>query len=229
MKAMILAAGRGERMRPLTDTLPKPLLHVAGKPLIQHHIEALVRAGIVDLVINHAWMGQKIEMALGDGSQFGARIRYSPEGEQALETGGGIFKALPLLCEGNANESFIVLNGDIFTEYTFNSLSLAPERLAHLVLINNPEHNPKGDFALAGSEVQSDGDPKLTFSGIGVYSPILFQACQSGRFPLAPLLRMAMQQGKVSGEHYTGLWMDIGTPARLEEINKAYTQTLRGT
>lgn len=226
MKAMILAAGRGERMRPLTDSVPKPLLHVAGKPLIQHHIEALVRAGIVDLVINHAWMGQQIEKALGDGSHFGARIQYSAEGEQALETGGGIFKALPLLCADCVNDSFIVVNGDIFTQYDYHGLHLAPDRLVHLVLVSNPEHNTKGDFALDGSDVMVDGPEKLTFSGIGVYRASLFERCHAGRFPLAPLLRSAMQQGKVTGEHFTGLWMDIGTPARLEEINARYTAEL---
>lgn len=232
MKAMILAAGRGERMRPLTDTTPKPLLTVAGKPLIQHHIEALVRAGIVDLVINHAWMGRQIEKALGDGSTYGARIQYSSEGDQALETGGGIFKALPLLTDTDTDEStvessgepFIVVNGDIFTQYDYTALTLAPDRLAHLVLVDNPEHNQRGDFALEGSEVMEEGADKLTFSGIGVYCAALFKQCQAGRFPLAPLLRVAMQQGKVTGEHFTGLWMDIGTPARLEEINAAFRQ-----
>ena len=208
-------------MRPLTDSTPKPLLSVVGKPLIQHHIEALVRAGIQELVINHAWLGQQIETALGNGAQFGAHIQYSPEGE-ALETGGGIFKALPLLCGDDPETPFVVVNGDIFTDYDYHALQLAPGRLAHLVLVSNPEHNPRGDFALQGNEVAVDGENRLTFSGIGVYRVGLFADCQAGRFPLAPLLRNAMTQGKVTGEHFPGLWMDIGTPERLAEINAGF-------
>jgi MurNAc alpha-1-phosphate uridylyltransferase len=213
---MILAAGRGERMRPLTDEFPKPLLPVAGKPLIERHIEALVSAGFVDIVINHAWLGAKIEAALGDGSRFGARIRYSPEGEQGLETGGGIYRALPLLGEG----PFLVINGDIVTDFDFRRIPEIPVGLAHLVLVPNPPHHVGGDFYLDGEKVYSRGTPLFTFSGIGIYHPRLFDGCRPGIFPLAPLLREAMGQGQVTGELFQGLWMDVGTVDRLEEAEK---------
>jgi MurNAc alpha-1-phosphate uridylyltransferase len=216
MKAMILAAGRGERMRPLTDHTPKPLLKVGDKALIEHHIEAVARAGIHDIVINHAWLGEQIERHLGDGSRFNVRIHYSCEGGQALETGGGIFKALPLL----GQEAFMVINGDIFTDLDLSTLPAHIEGLAHLVLVDNPAHNPNGDFALVSSRVQSAGTPMLTFSGIGIYRPELFGACQPGAFPLAPLLRQAMAQGQITGTHYRGLWLDIGTPERLAQLNQ---------
>ena len=231
MKAMILAAGRGERMKPLTDTMPKPLLKVGGKPLIQHHIEALVRAGVDELVINHAWLGDQLINELGDGSRFNATIQYSDEGESALETGGGIFKALPLLvgsslAGSSSSEPFIVVNGDIFTQFDFSTLHLPDDRLAHLVLVDNPEHHPQGDFSLTGKDVMDnkvDGVAKLTFSGIGVYRQEFFAECQAGGFPLAPLLRRAMQEGQVSGEHFAGVWMDIGTPQRLSDINDSFS------
>ena len=216
MKAMILAAGRGERMRPLTDTTPKPLLTVGGKALIEHHIEAVARAGIHDIVINHAWLGEQIEQHLGDGSRFNVRIQYSRELGKALETGGGIFKALPLLGE----EPFLVINGDIFTDIDIASLPSHIDGLAHLILVNNPEHNLGGDFALVNGKVQSTGLTMLTFSGIGVYRPELFAGCQPGAFPLAPLLRQAMVQGQVTGSHFQGLWLDIGTPERLAQLNR---------
>jgi len=221
LKAMLLAAGRGERMRPLTDHTPKPLLQVAGKSLIVWHIENLVRAGITELVINHAHLGAQIEAALGDGSRFGACIRYSDEGI-ALETAGGIAYALHLL--GDA--PFAVINGDIFCDYDFTRL---PERAAalvsngdavHLVLVDNPAQHPKGDFGLQQQRV-TDGSPKFTFSGIGIYQPILFSQIASGaKAPLAPLLREQIAQDKVSGEHYTGRWVDVGTPQRLAELDK---------
>jgi len=221
MMAMILAAGRGERMRPLTDHTPKPLLPVGGKPLIVWHIERLVRAGITDLVINHAHLGAQIEQALGDGSRFGAAIRYSAEGT-ALETAGGIAFALPLL--GDA--PFAVVNGDIWCDYDFAQLpaltTTIQQRgdLAHLVLVDNPEHNPKGDFGLADGRV-TDHAPSLTFSGIGLYQPALFAAITRGsKAPLAPLLRAQIVAGRVSGEHHRGLWLDIGTPQRLDELDK---------
>jgi len=226
MRAMILAAGRGERMRPLTDHTPKPLLPVGGKPLIAWHIERLVRAGITELVINHAHLGKQIEQALGDGSRFGARIRYSDEGT-ALETAGGIAFALPLL--GDA--PFAVINGDIWCDYDFAQLPALAAALqqhgdlAHLVLVDNPEHNPKGDFALADGRV-TDRAPKLTFSGIGLYQPALFVAITRGsRAPLAPLLRAQIAAGRVSGEHHRGQWLDIGTPARLDELDKQLRTT----
>jgi len=215
MKAMILAAGRGERMRPLTDHTPKPLLRIGGETLIEHHIHALVRAGIDELVINHAHLGEQLVAALGDGTTCGARIRWSAEPDGALETGGGIHHALPLL--GTA--PFVVVNADIWTDFDFAGLPEQPDGRAHLVLVDNPEHHPEGDFALDGNRVSLDGPVRLTYSGIGVYRPELFAGCVPGAFPLAPLLRAAMEAGQVSGEHYTGTWFDIGTPERLAELN----------
>ena len=215
---MILAAGRGERMRPLTDHMPKPLLEVGGKSLLEWHAERLARAGIQRFVINHAHLGEQIERALGDGSRWGVTIDYSPEGQgQALETGGGIFNAVPLL----GSEPFIVVNGDIWTDMAFDELTLQHDMLAHLVLVDNPSHHPEGDFCLVNERVKIDGQPRLTFSGIGVYAPALFETCQPGAFPLAPLLRSAMQGERVSGEHYQGKWADIGTPERLQQLSEA--------
>ena len=215
MKAMILAAGRGERMRPLTDSLPKPLLPVAGEPLIVHHIRRLAAAGIRQLVINHAHLGGMIEAALGDGSAWGVEIDYSPE-EIALETGGGIFRALPLLGE----DPFLVVNGDVWCDLDFSRLQLPGGMLAHLVLVPNPPHHPQGDFELHGQRVSDGGTERLTFSGIGVYDPRLFAGCRPGAFPLAPLLREAMLAGRVSGICHRGLWVDVGTPERLNDLEK---------
>ena len=215
MKAMILAAGRGERMRPLTDRTPKPLLRIGGQTLIEHHIHALVHAGITGLVINHAHLGEQLVAALGDGTAYGATIGWSPEPEGALETGGGIFNALPLL----SDDPFVVVNADIWTDFDFSTLPNRPDALAHLVLVDNPEHHPEGDFALEGNRVSASGPARLTFSGIGVYRRELFSECSPGAFPLAPLLRTAMDAGQVTGQHFTGRWFDIGTPARLEAIN----------
>lgn len=220
MKALILAAGRGERMRPLTDYTPKPLLKAGGRRLIEYHLDALVGAGIKEIVINHARLGAQIEEVLGDGGRYGARITYSGEGEQALETGGGIHKALPLL--GNA--PFAVVNADICTDYPFAQLPCQPEGLAHLVLVGNPAHHEAGDFALAEGRVTSGSGNRLTFSGIGVYRPELFAACRPGRFPLAPLLREAIDLERVSGEYYSGHWRDIGTPQRLRELDQLLQQ-----
>lgn len=222
MKAMILAAGRGERMRPLTDHTPKPLLIAGGRRLIEYHIAALVNAGITEIVINHAHLGSQIEATLGDGSRYGARIFYSSEGEAGLETAGGIFKALPLL--GNA--PFMVINGDIWTDYPLLQLPKEPKGQAHLVLIDNPAHHPAGDFVLRERLVSppAAGDKTLTFSGIGVYRPELFEGCAPGKFPLAPLLRKAMEARAVTGEHYTGRWVDVGTPQRLHELDDALRQ-----
>ncbi len=225
MKALILAAGRGERMRPLTDTTPKPLLRVGGQALIGHAIAALRQAGITDLVINHAHLGQQIERALGDGSQLGVRLEYSPEPPGALDTGGGIVNALPRL--GDA--PFLVVNGDIWTDFPFASLVRPFSAPAHLVLVDNPPHHPEGDFYLAGGEVQDKGPGRrLTFSGIGVYSPDLFAGCRPERFPLVPLLRRAMERGEVSGEHYRGLWFDIGTPDRLAALENRLKESREG-
>jgi MurNAc alpha-1-phosphate uridylyltransferase len=212
---MILAAGRGERMRPLTDRMPKPLLQVGGKPLIVHHIERLATAGFRHIVINHAHLGDRIEEALGDGSRWETQIRYSPEGK-ALETGGGIFKALPLLGAG----PFLVVNGDIWTDLDFAHLRLAKGLLAHLVLVDNPPHHPQGDFALRDGRVSPQGSQRCTFSGMGIYHPELFRDCSGGAFALAPLLRAAMRRGLVSGEQHRGRWLDIGTPERLQALDR---------
>lgn len=217
MKAMILAAGRGERMRPLTDTTPKGLLRVGGQALIERHVHALARAGITELVINHAHLGEQIVRALGDGAAWGVRIAYSAETGAALETGGGIFRALQLL--GPA--PFIAVNADIWTDYDFAALPREPAGLAHLVMVDNPPQHPGGDFSLAEDRLAQRGPAMLTFSGIGVYRPALFDGCTPGAFPLAPLLRAAMDAEQVSGEHYTGRWYDIGTPERLAAINAA--------
>ncbi|WLH12264.1 nucleotidyltransferase family protein [Pseudomonas hefeiensis] len=215
MKAMILAAGKGERMRPLTLTTPKPLVRAGGVPLIEYHLRALVRAGFRDIVINHAWLGQQIEDYLGDGSRFGVSIQFSPEGEP-LETGGGIFRALPLL----GDEAFVVINGDIWTDYDFSALRRPRDCLAHLVLVDNPEHHPGGDFILADGQIHDGGDAadKLTYSGIAVLHPRLFEGCSDGAFKLAPLLRKAMAEGLVSGEHLKGHWVDVGTHERLAQV-----------
>ncbi len=218
MKAMILAAGRGERMRPLTDHTPKPLLLVHGKPLIVWHIQNLVAAGFTELVINHAHLGAQLETALGDGTQFGAQICYSPE-SVALETAGGIAQALPLL----GNQPFVVVNGDIFCDYDFAQLRTVDLQhdSAHLVLVNNPEHHPDGDFYLSHQRIIATAHaPKLTFSGIGLYQPTLFHGLMRGHpAPLAPLLRQQIAQANISGTHYQGAWVDVGTPQRLQQLN----------
>jgi MurNAc alpha-1-phosphate uridylyltransferase len=214
MKAMILAAGRGERMRPLTDTTPKPLLRIAGQCLIEYHLKALAAAGIHDVVINLGHLGEQIEALLGDGRRYGLALRYSQEGDHILDTGGGIHHALPLM----GAEPFLVINGDIFTDFPFDRLPAQPGRLAHLVLVANPAHHPQGDFSLVDGQVHAAGAPCFTFSGIGVYRPELFAGCDAGVFPLAPVLRRAMAAGRVSGEYYEGMWCDVGTPERLAEL-----------
>lgn len=219
MKAMILAAGRGERMRPLTLTRPKPLLEVGGRPLIEHHLRALAAAGCGPVIVNLSWLGAQITAALGDGSRFGVDVRYSDEGPEPLETGGGIFRALPLL----GPSPFLVLNGDVWTDYPYARLRdrLAPGDLAHVVLVPNPSHNAAGDFVLQdGRMVEGTGGERFTFSGIGVYRPELFDGCRDGIFKLAPLLRAAARAGRVSAELYRGDWLDIGTPERLAELDR---------
>ncbi len=239
MKALILAAGRGERMRPLTDHTPKPLLQVGGKPLIVWHIERLVKAGVSELVINHAHLGAQIEQALGDGSQFGAQIQYSPEA-QALETAGGIAYALPLLlpppaCGGGIEgegEPFAVVNGDIYCDYDFSKLATRATAMqengdmAHLVMVDSPEHNLKGDFGLHDDRMLTLPPSPIplpdsfTFSGIGLYCPALFGGIERGSVAaLAPLLRAKISLCKVSGEHHAGLWIDVGTPLRLQTLD----------
>jgi MurNAc alpha-1-phosphate uridylyltransferase len=218
MKAMILAAGRGERMRPLTDTTPKSLLEVRGKALIAWHIEALARAGFREIVVNHAHLGRKLESALGDGDRFGVAIRYSREAE-ALETAGGIAHALPLL----GGEPFVAVNADTFCDFDFSRLASRAlgRNLAHLVLVENPPHHPGGDFSLIGDTVGVGGEPRWTFAGIGLYRPELFRDIIPGsKAQLAPLLRAAMMQRKVSGELHRGNWHDVGTPARLDALNR---------
>lgn len=219
MKAMILAAGRGERMRPLTAATPKPLLRAGGKALIEYHLEALARAGMREVVVNVGHLGGQIEAALGDGGRYGVRIQYSREDAAILDTGGGILNALPLL--GDA--PFLVVNGDVYADYPFEQLPAAPAGLAHLVLVPNPPQHPGGDFALRDGRVIDEDESRLTFSGIGVYRPQLFADCQPGVFPLAPLLRRAMAAGQVSGERYDGRWWDVGTPARLAALDACLT------
>ena len=215
MKCMILAAGLGSRMRPLTDSTPKPLLKVGGIPLIVWHLEKLAHMGITDIIINIAHLGYQIPETLGDGSDWGVNIQYSDEQEEGgLESAGGIVKALALL----GDEPFLVVNGDVFTDYDFQDNRHLPDGvLAHLVLVPNPEHNPEGDFALDGNLVVDK--KQYTYSGIGYYSPKLFEGVAYGKSSTIPLLRAAMKEGKVTGELFEGEWLDIGTPERLELLN----------
>jgi MurNAc alpha-1-phosphate uridylyltransferase len=246
MKALVFAAGLGERMRPLTDTTPKPLLVAGGKPLIEWHLEKLAAIGIREIVVNTSWLAAQFPRALGDGSRWGIDLHFLYEGETPLETGGCLWNALPFLREGN--EAFLAVNGDVWTDYDFSRLPDEPNGDAHLVLVDNPPQHPRGDFALrfplpfAGEggrrpgegeigEVVSDGESKLTFSGIGVYRPSLFDDWREiigdapganetpPRFKLAPLLRAAMARGAVTGEHHRGRWTDVGTPERLAELD----------
>jgi MurNAc alpha-1-phosphate uridylyltransferase len=218
MRAMILAAGRGERMRPLTDATPKPLLAIAGKPMIEYHIEALALAGIREIVVNLAWRGAQIRAAIGDGARFGVAICYSDEGEVALETGGGIHRALPLLGE----EPFIVVSGDIRTEYRFESLLQRPAvaDVAHFVLVPNPDFHERGDFGLRGERLVDEG-ARYTYANIGVFRPEFFAGCTPGKFPLAPLMFEWIRQGRVSGELYAGEWHNVGTPEQLRQLDRA--------
>jgi MurNAc alpha-1-phosphate uridylyltransferase len=218
MKAMVLAAGRGERMRPLTDNCPKPLLEVRGKPLIAWHLEAIARAGIREVVINLAWLGEQIEATLGDGERHGLIVHYSHEPAGALEAGGGIFRALPLLGSG----PFLLVNGDIHTDFDiakFVAAGLAPGALARLVMVHNPPQHARGDFALRDGELFAEGAPRYTYSGVGLYSPALFAGCVDGRFPLLPLLQKAMQARALRGQLHEGAWTDVGTVDRLEALN----------
>ncbi len=218
MRAMILAAGRGERMRPLTDKTPKPLLVVGGKPLIVWHIERLQQAGFTDLVINHAHLGAQIVAALGDGKQWGVNIEYSPEAS-ALETAGGIAKALPMLSP-DGQTPFLVVNGDVYTDIDFSAIHLSSNDLAHLVMVPNPQHHPKGDFAVSQGRLLAQGETLFTFSGVGVYQTGLFEKIQPGNtYPLAPLLRQAIAECKAAATVHHGQWSDIGTPQRLADMN----------
>jgi len=218
---MILAAGRGNRLRPITDTTPKPLVPICGKPLIEYHIEKLAKAGVTEIVINHAWLGSKIEQTLGEGSRWDITIHYSAEPEGGLETAGGIINALPLL----GDNPFLVINGDVFCELSFTELAAKAEQmsdditehsLGHLILVPSPEHNTKGDFGLdSKGTVQQEGE--YTFSGLSVLHPKLFLGMDVGFIRLAPILRQAMQNGMITGEIESGLWSDIGTIERLQQ------------
>lgn len=226
---MILAAGRGKRMRPLTDSTPKPLLVLGGKPLLFRHLEKLAHAGFATVTINHAHLGEQIEAAVGDGSRWNLQVRYSAEVE-ALETAGGICNALPLI----GRRSFAVVNGDVYCDYDYSGLAAAIERLgdsqalAHLVMVDNPPHHPDGDFCLEAGLVRDSGQQMLTFSGLGAYRAELFEPlAQGARHALAPLLRSQLAKGKITGEHYQGLWTDVGTPGRLAELDAQLTPVAR--
>jgi MurNAc alpha-1-phosphate uridylyltransferase len=209
---MLLAAGRGERLRPITDTLPKPLVEIAGKPLIVYHLEALARAEVRDVVINLSWLGERIRATLGDGSRYGVRITYSEEGPVPLETGGGIHRALPLL----GRHPFLVVNSDVWTDMDFSRvLTLEEGADARLLLAPNPPHHPRGDFGLEGDFVVEREASRFTYTGIGVYRPDLFAGCAPGKFPLLPLLKRAIAARRLRGEVYRGEWLDIGSPERL--------------
>jgi MurNAc alpha-1-phosphate uridylyltransferase len=219
MKAMLLAAGRGERMRPLTDTCPKPLLQAGGRPLVVWQLERLAAAGFTEVVMNLSWLGAQIEAALGDGARHGVRIEYSREPWPALETGGGIFNALPLL----GKEPFLLVNGDVYTDVDYAQLRLTPGDLAHLVLVANPEHHPRGDFWLdeagriiaAGSEVTE----RLTYSGVAIIHPELLSGAPGGRFALLPWLERAREARRLGGQRHNGRWLDVGTPERLASLD----------
>ncbi len=238
MKALVLAAGRGERMRPLTDHVPKPLLLAGGKPLIVWHLENLAAIGVSDVVINISWLAEEFRPALGDGSQWGVRLHYSCEGPEPLETGGGMLHALDLL---GPDAPFMAVNGDVWSDYDPANLPREPEGEAHLVLVGNPDHHPEGDFSLDGSgKVHVGGADALTFAGIGVYRPSLLRTWQQvieddgaalqqpPRFKLAPLLRAAMARGAVTGEHHRGAWTDVGTPERLAELDADLSRSVPG-
>jgi MurNAc alpha-1-phosphate uridylyltransferase len=214
--AMILAAGRGERMRPLTDTTPKPLLKVHGQPLIERHVQRLALAGIERIVINLAWLGGQIRDYLGDGARFGAAITYSEEAPRALDTGGGVFRALPLLSPG----PFVVVNGDIYTDFPFQSLAIEAKYDSHLVLVPNPSYL-RGDFGLKQGEAQAGAAELFTFGCIAVYRGTFFAHAQDGVFPMMPLWQRSMAAGLCSAQLYTGLWEDVGTPERLAALNAA--------
>lgn len=222
---MVMAAGRGERLRPLTDTLPKPLAPVAGKPLIVYHLEALAKAGIRDVVINLSWLGERIKAALGDGHDYGVRIYYSEEGPVPLETAGGIFNALPWL----GPEPFLVVNGDVWTHIDFSRLALDDTADAFIVLVPNPTHNPRGDFALDGDAVIECDSARqsYTYSGVGMYRPEFFSGCSPGKFPLLPLLKRAIAARRLRGQLYQGDWCDVGSIERLRELDSRVRSIIR--
>jgi len=212
---MILAAGRGERMRPLTEKLPKPLLEVGGHRLIEYHLAALAKHGIQDVVINLSWFGERIRETLGDGRSYGLSIRYSEEGPAPLGTGGGLFEALPLL----GSDPFLVVNGDVWSDFSLQALRPPQDSLAHLVMVENPEHHPGGDFGIAADGKLHAASGRLTYSGVSVLDPQLFEGCSRGEFPLKPLLERAMAAGRLTGQRHNGAWTDVGTPARLAALD----------
>lgn len=222
MKAMVLAAGKGERMLPLTRNTPKPLLEVGGKALIVHQVEKLADAGFTNLVVNHAWLGEQVEAALGNGKDFGVHITWSRE-DEPLETAGGIIHAMPLLQQDAPGSPFVSVNADIWTDYSFKRLREVDHDnlLAYLVLVDNPAHHPDGDFVLEAGRVREarGQESRLTYSGIAVYHPDLFNGIAPGKQSVVPLLKQAMAAGKVGGEHFRGRWFDIGTPERLMELD----------
>ena len=222
MRAMILAAGRGERLRPLTDRIPKPLVDLGGKPLLQHHVEALAAAGFREIVINQGHLGDQLPAALGDGSRWGVRLHWSDEQPEALETGGGVHRALPLLGAG----PFLVVNGDVWTDYPLGRLRAVKCDWAHLVMVPNPAHNPAGDFSLQGGRIRESGPNRLTFSGIGIYRAELFDGCRPGRFSLVPLLWRAMSAGRVTGQRHAGTWIDVGDQDRLQQVITGFMNIL---
>ncbi len=215
MRAMVMAAGRGERMRPITDTLPKPLVPVAGKPLIGYHLERLANAGVREVVINVSWLGERIRSALGDGRDYGLSIAYSEEGPVPLETGGGIFKALPLLGSG----PFLVVNGDTWSDIDYGHLALEDDAHGRIVLVPNPTHNTRGDFGLEDDVVVDREVDRFTYSGVGVYRPEFFAGCSPGRFPMLPLMKRAISSRLLRGELHRGEWCDVGTPERLASLD----------
>ena len=216
MMAMILAAGRGERLRPFTDSVPKALVEVDGESVLERHLHALRRAGFETVVINLGWLGDKIVERVGSGSQYGLTVIYSPEGDDVLETGGGIYRALPVL----GDDPFLVVNADVYTDMPMPVSDIADDAMAHLVLVPTPRHKPRGDFDLEEGRVCNGSTPELTFSGVAVYRPAFFADCAPGRFPLAPLLFSAADAGVLSGSVYTGVWEDVGTAERLQALNR---------
>lgn len=217
MNAMILAAGRGERLRPLTDDIPKALVEIRGRSLLERHLASIRNAGVETVVINLGWLGAEIVNRVGSGARYGLQVIYSQEGDNILETGGGIHKALPLL----GSKPFLVVNADVYTDMPVPRIELADEVLAHLVMVPTPDYRAHGDFDLREGLIRNSDAAKLTFSGVAIYRPEFFNGCEAGRFPLAPMLREAADAGQVSGEIYEGLWADVGTQARLDALNRS--------
>lgn len=213
---MILAAGRGERLRPLTDATPKSLVEVRGQSLLEKHLENISNAGITDVVINLGWLGEQIMDRIGSGGAYGVNVVYSPEGDNILETGGGIHRALPML----GLDPFLVVNADTYTDMPVPDVALSEEQTGHLVLVPNPEYRDGGDFSLDDGQIRNSGDEMHTFSGVAVYRPEFFAGCEAGRFSIVPLLREAADAGQLQGSLYEGLWADVGTPERLAALNR---------